>query len=188
MIASDRASINCSERWRIRDMLEKAGFRVRGESRADCAHCEGRSRATVSFTAEVAFCHRCKWRANTLTLARELGLLKEDTGVVSAFREEARRRRHLEAEIERFEAWRGAMIREVSDRYRALSKAAITAEKMLRESPECPKAWHQLAQFHGAVAQLSAAFDWLMFTKASVWLEVDSTPVEVFEAWRGRAA
>jgi hypothetical protein len=172
----------------MRSLLERAGFRLRGSTRADCAHCEGHSRGTVSFTSEVAFCHRCNWRANTLTLARDLGVLRGDNQVASVFREEARRRAHLDAEINRFEAWRGAMIREVSDRYRALSKAAVTAEEVLRESPECDEAWHHLAQFHGSVAQLSAAFDWLMFTKASVWLEVDSTPVEVFEAWRNRAA
>jgi hypothetical protein len=174
--------------FNLRSLLERAGFRLRGWTRADCAHCEGHSRGTVSFTNEVAFCHRCKWRANTFTLARDLGVLRGDNQVVSAFREEAQRRAHVEAEIKRFEAWRGALIREVSDRYRALSKAGLAAQEVLRESPDCPEAWNQLAQFYEAVAQLSAAFDWLMFTKASIWLEVDSTPVEVFEAWRSHAA
>jgi hypothetical protein len=169
-------------------LLERAGFRLRGTTRADCVHCEGRSWGTVSYTNELAFCHRCKWRANTITLARELGLLQGDNRAVSAFREEARRRAHLEAEIKRFEAWRDALICEVSDRYRALSRAAVRAEEVLRESPGCDEAWQHLAQFYGARAQLSAAFDWLVFTKASVWLEVDSTPVEVFETWRGHAA
>ena len=169
------------------ELLERAGFRVRGR-RADCARCEGHSRGTVSFTDEVAFCHRCKWRANIVTLARELGLLKGEPQAVSAFHEEVRRRAHLETEIKPFETWREDKIREVSDRYRSLPKAAILAGDVLTKFPDCEAAWGALARFYHAQAQLSAAFDWLMFTKASIWLEEDSTPVEVFEAWRSHAA
>src|SRR5580700_7034695 len=96
----------------MRGLLEQAGFRVRGATRADCIHCEGHSRGTVAFTHAVAFCHRCKWTANTLTLARELGLLRGNTQGISAIREEARRRLALGDEIKRFEAWRDARIRE----------------------------------------------------------------------------
>ena len=114
-------------------------------TRADCAHCEGHSRGTVSFTAEMAFCHRCKWRANAVTLARELGLLQGNPQAVSAFREKARRRVHLEAEIKPFEVWREARIREVSDRYRALSRTAVRAEEILSKFPDCAEAWNALA-------------------------------------------
>jgi hypothetical protein len=172
----------------MRSLLEQAGFSIRGATRADCIHCAGHSRGTVSFTVEVAFCHRCKWRANIVTLARELGLIQSHPQAISAFREEARRRAQFDSQIKPFEAWREAKIREVSDRYRALSSAAVQAESVLRKFLGCEQAWDALARFYHAEAQLSAAFDWLMFTKANMWLEEDSTPAEVFETWRSRAA
>lgn len=173
---------------RMRDLLEWAGFRVRGLARADCIHCEGHSRGTVAFTSEVAYCHRCKWTANTLTLARELGLLRGDPGASSAFREDARRLAILEGGIKRFDAWRDNKIRQVSDKYCQLSRAAVHAENVLSRFPDCEEAWDALARFYHAEARLLAAFDWLMFTKASVWLDEDSTPVELFDTWRSHAA
>jgi hypothetical protein len=175
-------------RFDMRSMLPQAGFAIRGATRADCIHCEGHSRGTVAFTTEVAYCHRCKWTANTLTLARELGLLRGNPEAVSALRENARRRADVDTEIKRFEAWREARIPEVSNRYRSLSKAALRASEVLAKFPTCEEAWDALARFYHAEAQLSVAFDWLMFTKASAWLEEDSTPLEVFEAWRSHAA
>ena len=100
--------------FEMRLLLETAGFRVRGATRADCIRCEGQSRGTVAFTTEVAYCHRCKWTANTLTLARELGLLSGNPGAASAYREEARRRAILESEINRFE--RGARVKSARSR------------------------------------------------------------------------
>jgi hypothetical protein len=173
---------------RMCDLLDRAGFRVRGTTRADCIHCEGHSRGTVSFNQELAFCHRCRWTANTLMLARELGLLLGNPEVVSAFREAARRRADIDGQIKKFEAWREARIREVSGRYRSLSKTVLRACEVLAKFPDCEEAWDALARFYHAEAQLSAAFDWLMFTKASAWLETDSSPVEVFETWRRHAA
>lgn len=172
----------------MRSLLETAGFRVRGATRADCVHCGGQSRGTVAFTTEVAYCHRCKWTANTLTLARELGLLRGNPDVASAFCEEARRRASVEGEIKHFDAWRESKIRQVSEKYRQLSRAAVHAGNVLKAFPDCEEAWDALARFYHVEAQISAAFDWLMFTKASMWLEEDSTPLELFYAWRGHAA
>ncbi len=174
--------------FEMRLLLEAAGFRVHGATRADCVHCEGHSRNTVAFTGEVAFCHRCKWAANTVALARTLGLLRGNPEAVSAFRQDAKRRAVIDGEIRQFEAWRDAKIREVSDRYRLLSKAAVRASEVLAKFPNCEQAWDALARFYHVEAQLSAVFDWLMFTKASVWLEKDSTPLEVFDTWRSHAA
>jgi hypothetical protein len=172
----------------MRSLLERAGFQLRGPTRADCAHCEGHSRGTVAFTIQVAFCHRCKWRANSVTLARELGLLQGHPQTVSVFREEAQRRARLEAEVSPFEVWREARIREVSARYRLLSKTNTCAAEVVVKFPDCDEAWDALARFYHAEAKLSSAFDWLTFTKASAWLEKDSTPLEVFETWRRHAA
>jgi hypothetical protein len=172
----------------MRAVLEQAGFRIRGATRADCIHCEGHSRGTVSFTDKVAYCHRCKWRANTLSLVRELGLPRRDPKGISELQQEAQQRARLRIEIQPFESWREAKIREISELYRSLFRAAAMAQKLLLEIPDCEEAWDALSRFYHAEAQLSAAFDWLMFTKASVWLEADSSPVDVFESWRSHAA
>ena len=177
-----------SGQFDMRSLLDQAGFRLRGTTRADCIHCTGGSRSTVSFTGEVAFCHRCHWRANTIMLARQLGLLRSSTEAARAFGEEARRRAVTDAKIGRFEEWRQARIREVSDKFRSLSSTAVRAEEILRGFPDCEPAWDALARFYHARAQLSAAFDWLMFAKVSEWLEEDSSPSEVFETWRNHAA
>jgi hypothetical protein len=175
--------------WRMDDLLERAGFRIRGR-RADCIHCVGHARGTVSFTSAVAYCHRCQWRANIVTLARELGLLAGDSPALRAFREETKRRAAIDAQIRPFELWRDERIREVCARYHSLSRSATHAEEVLREFPGFADeaAWDALARFHHAEAQLSRTFDFLTFAKASAWLEKDSTPSEVFAVWRRHAA
>ena len=172
----------------IRSLLERAGFTIRSATRADCARCSGRSRGTVSFTPEVAHCFRCGWKENNLTLARELGLLGSNPQARAAFRESAKRRARLGSQIKPFAAWREARIREVSDRYLALSRAALRGSETLGRLPDCEQAWDALALFYHSRAQLSASFDFLVFGKASAWLETDATPAEVFEAWRCRRA
>jgi hypothetical protein len=172
----------------MRSMLIQAGFAIRGATRADCVHCNGRSRGTVAFTAEVAFCHRCKWTANTLTLARELGLLTRNSELTINLRKEAQRRTKWEVEIKPFEAWRDAKIREVSDQYRLLSRKAMYAAEVITQFPDSEPASDAMERFYNAEAKLLVAFDWLMFAKASTWLEMDSSPAEVFETWRSHAA
>lgn len=168
----------------MRVLLEQAGFRLRGERRADCAHCQGASQGTVSFTDEVAFCHRCQWRANRLTLARDLGVLRANRRDLSELQYQARHWARLDNEIKRFESWRQAHIREVSDSFLTLSRLAARASEVLTTFRDCEPAWDALARFYHSEMRLSATFDWLTFAKAGAWLEVDSTPAEVFEAWR----
>jgi hypothetical protein len=172
----------------MRQLLERAGFVMRGATRADCTHCQGHSRATVAFTTEVAFCHRCKWRANVVTLAREAGLLYGNDQATTAICATVRRRQQLEAQVQRFDMWREGQIRSVSGRYRCLWRAAGRAAQVLLKFPDCEAAWCALTQFYQTEAQLSAIFDWLMFTKASIWLEADSAPAEVYQTWRNYAA
>ena len=172
----------------MNQLLERAGFVIRGATRADCIHCQGQSRGTIAFTSEVAFCHRCKWRANVVTLAREAGLLHSNLHSTTAIRDIVRRREQVESQVQRFEVWREGQIRSVSNRYRFLGRAAVLALQILSKFPDCEAAWETLARFYHAEADLSAIFDWFMFTKASNWLEVDSTPVEVFQTWRRHVA
>jgi hypothetical protein len=177
-----------ADRFEMRSLLERAGFTVRGATRADCIHCTGRSRGTVSFTPEVAFCHRCNWRANFVTMARESGLPQMGVAAATEFPEEMRRRTRLQNEVKHFEVWRDDRTRDISYHFHGLSRTAVRAAQMLSRIPDGEEAWNALARFYHAEAQLSAAFDWLMFTKASAWLEEDSTPIEVFDTWRAHAA
>ena len=95
------------------DLLDRAGFRVRGNKRADCPSCPGHSRATVAFAGEVYFCHRCKRTGNRESLARELGLLATEHDHESV----ARRRK---------EAREAARLREVADRLRKSERRVLT--------------------------------------------------------------
>lgn len=52
-------------------LLEQAGARPRG-NRHDCPKCGGVR--TVTHTAECFYCHRCQWKGNAVTLAKELGI------------------------------------------------------------------------------------------------------------------
>ncbi len=60
----------------VPELLTRAGATLRGRNRADCPRCG--KRRTVSYATEVFHCHHtgCNFRGNTITLARELGLLK----------------------------------------------------------------------------------------------------------------
>jgi hypothetical protein len=68
--------------------------------------------------------------------------------------------------------------------YRALGRHALLAHEVLLRWPSCELAWDALERFYHAEARLLAALDFLGFAKASNWLEHDSTPREVFAAWK----
>lgn len=167
----------------MRDLLEEAGFGIRSATRADCFHCTGSSRGTVAFTDALAFCHRCHWKANRIGLARQLGLLRASPETQRRLCEEAAHRRGIESIIAAFESWRETRLSQVASRYRQLGRQAVLAQRILQCWPECETAWDALARFYHAEAKLCAAFDWLTFAKASVWLERDSTAAEVFRLW-----
>ncbi len=52
-------------------LLEKAGARPRGK-RFDCPKCGGVR--TITHADDVFYCHKCQWKGNTVSLAKELGL------------------------------------------------------------------------------------------------------------------
>src|SRR5262249_41858168 len=139
-------------------LLERANFRVRGK-RADCAKCSGRSRGTVSFTAEVAYCHRCGWSANQRILARELGLLPSDPRAREEMRREQEHRLQLQAPIRAFEKWRDERLWLAIDQHRRLSRQAVLAEDVLKTYPDCESAWDALANFYHREAALVAEID-----------------------------
>jgi hypothetical protein len=174
----------------MRDLLASGGFRLRSATRADCARCEGRSRGTVSYNDEVAHCFRCGWAANRYQLAREVGHAEASpTGAQRAMtRGAGRRRARQEADIRAFAAWREGRLRQVSDRYWGLSRAALRAKRALASgaltAAEQELAWDALARFYHAKAELGAAFDLLMCAKASAWLEDDVRIEDLFRMWK----
>jgi len=157
----------------MRELLQRAGFSVHGQ-RADCTHCAGSSRLTVSFTSEVAFCHRCHWKANVRQLARALG---------QPVAPETAEHRAARARAEQFERWLDSRRRELSGQYRALGQKATLAKGVLLHFPDCAPAWDALARFYHAEARLGGALDALSFEKVSPWLDAPVTPLELFVDW-----
>jgi hypothetical protein len=172
----------------MRFLLEQAGFRIRGATRAECTHCQGRSRGTVAFTDKVAYCHRCKWTANVRTLARELGLLPTDPESQRRFRQEQCERRQRERIASQFESWRNNKLNALITRHCTFFQGTRFATEVLRTDPNCDPAWDALKRYYDNEAKLMQQIDWLSCTKASLWLEVDSKITDVFAAWRQRQA
>lgn len=170
----------------MRALLEQAGFKIRSARRADCAHCYGRSRRTVAFNIEVAFCHRCHWRANTVTLARELGVLPNDPRTQEAMRMERELRERLEVRIVAFEQWREAELRRVTDEYLVLTRQAALSASVLKTYPDCGPAWDALAAFYHRQAALTADLDRLSCAKLSDFLEAPYMIEQLFREWRSR--
>ena len=171
----------------MRSLLGQAGFRIRGSTRADCVHCEGHSRGTVAFTAEVAYCHRCKWSANQVMLARELGLLSSGPAMRQALNREREQRERLEVPIRAFERWRDGELRRVTDAYRVLTRQAALGESVLRIYPDCGPAWDALANFYHRQVVLAAGLDRLSCAKISDYLEAPYTIEQLFREWMTKA-
>ncbi len=165
---------NQKERWERREkkditgltasfaeLLRQVGFHIRGW-RADCIHCEGHSRLTVSFTNEVAYCHRCQWTANVRTLSRELGLR------LAPLTREVREKHERN---ERFTGWVNTCNTILVRRLRHLTRRAELAKNVLAILPDFEPAWTALADFYHAEAELCGALDVLAFEKMSPWLE-----------------
>ena len=176
----------------MRELLERAGFRIRSAKRADCAKCTGRSRGTVSYTERLAYCHRCAWRTNDVSLARELGLCSGglpggDSSAPKGAHLKVAATREREARIAAFAVWRRAKTDELIARAHRLRFRAELAKCMLADNPDDEFAWQQLAECYHEEAQLEATLDFLLCTKLSVWLDGDSTLTDVYEAWQQRA-
>jgi hypothetical protein len=126
---------------------------------------------TVAFTAEVAFCHRCKWTANVRTLSRDLGLT-----VAPETREQQERR----ARLAQFATWGNTCYLVLVRRARHLTERAEIAKKILAEFPDCEEAWEALAEFYHSEAELFGALDFLACEKLSLWLEAPMTKDNLF--------
>lgn len=157
----------------LADLLERAGFHIRGR-RADCIHCEGRSRLTVSFNDEVAYCHRCQWTGNVCTLSRELGM-----AVAPETLQQRKRRERVAA----FREWNNTCYLILARRARYLTRCALVAKEILAEFPESADCWQILADFYHNEAELFGAFDFLACEKVSQWLELPVRKEKLFTAF-----
>jgi hypothetical protein len=124
----------------IQSLLERAGFHVRGATRADCAHCQGTTRGTVSFNNAVAFCHRCKWTANIRQLSHGLGIVPPKRAPEDV---------HADATVARFKQWLADRCRVAAETERRLAQRAELAKRVLAKWPDEFTAWDALAKwFH----------------------------------------
>jgi hypothetical protein len=158
----------------MRDLLDRAGFRIRGATRADCIHCEGHSRGTVAFTFEVAYCHRCHWTANVRTLSRDLGV------PTAPETREAKRKRDRAAQ---FSEWVNTLQVILSRRLRLLTRRAELAKNVLNSYPNCEPAWSALVEFCHSEVELMGALDQLACEKVSQWLESPMTRPRLLAAF-----
>jgi len=66
-------SVSATVQYEIGALLEQAGARPRG-NRHDCPKCRGVR--TVTHTPVCFYCHKCQWKGNAFTLAKELGVYR----------------------------------------------------------------------------------------------------------------
>lgn len=171
------AVVNDPSSQHVAQLLERRGFRIRGR-RADCPHCQadgpGHGRGTVSFTDEVAFCHRCKWTGNIRTLSRELGLhVASETAEQKAERRRARE----------FHEWTSTLEQILSDELVRLTMIAEYAKRALAFNPNNETAWGELAAFYHSEAALMGALDFVSCAKTSIWLEFPTSREKLREAF-----
>ena len=128
-------------------LLEEAGFRVRGK-RADCAYCSGGSRLTVSFTPEVAFCHRCGWRTNIRRLAREQGKAAP-----------TRRIGRAKVRKELYRGWLSRAYSSMAEEERKLAGRAELAKLALIYFPDMERGWDTLARWYHTQRNFALFFE-----------------------------
>jgi hypothetical protein len=131
----------------IQSLLSSAGFRVR-EKRAECVHCSGSAKLTVSFNNEVAHCHRCKWSANRWQLAKGLGQTVSPRKIGK-----------VEVRKKRFFAWLSLRYGQMADLERVTVRKARLALSVLEKYPDCEPAWAALANFYHVEHYLRIFFE-----------------------------
>jgi len=146
----------------ILELLETAGARPRG-NRHDCPKCGGLR--TVTHTEECFYCHKCGWKGNGISLAKELGIHRRIPS--PEYRELCRTRERAHDAAERL--YRAAKARrfELYDRLRILARVEAGAHRAgLSET-----AWRALAMAHREQPAIEAELDRLGSGNAGTVLE-----------------
>ena len=147
---------------------------VRG-NRADCIHCEGNSRLTVSIREETYYCHRCERKGGINSLLRELG-----EPVTPETAEEIARR----DERERFNRWRDAAWWCVVDWLYQRSRLAELASATLAEMPDVELAWEILREYYDAESVMMSALEELSCEKNPDWIETPMVEEKLLAIYR----
>lgn len=124
----------------IPELLETAGARPRG-NRHDCPRCGGAR--TVTHADETFFCHKCQWKGNSATLAKELGIHQR---IPSAEYRELRQRRERahKAALKLYQAARDRQL-ELREQLRELGRAELVAHEA---GPDNPSTWQTLSRVY----------------------------------------
>ncbi len=172
----------------MRDLLQLAGNRIRSATRADCTRCPGSSTGTVAYTDQVAYCHRCQWRANRVMLERELGLRPANRGrgrkPTPAEQAAAERRRLAEAEIAALEAWLEWKLREIAQEEQFLLELKPRLSLALDDHPENDALWDALAFVIRRLRELDAEWEFYFREKLPQYRETRATVADIHRAFR----
>jgi len=127
--------------FEIGSLLEQAGARPRG-NRHDCPKCGGLR--TITRTDECFYCHKCQWKGNTVSLAKELGLYQRlSPAEYRELRQERERAdRAARALYERVKARRFQLL----DGLDTLNRLELVAHEAGRDNPAT---WDGLAPVYG---------------------------------------
>lgn len=125
-------------------LLKQAGFNVVGR-RAECVHCRGHARLTVSFNDQVAHCHRCKWSANKYQIEKGLGM-----------KVKPRRIGKSKLMKKRFFVWLWDRYGKLADQERKLARKAEWAKAALTNFPDWDMPLDHLAKWYHARRNLES--------------------------------
>lgn len=146
----------------IAELLEQAGARPRG-NRHDCPKCGG-SR-TITHTDETFFCHRCQWKGNTVTLAKELGIYQRLPSAEYRRLRQKRERAH-EAALKLYSLAHNHQL-ELREELRSLGRLEILAH----DAGPTEEAWNVLATVYAERPKIEAELDVLESGDPSAVLE-----------------
>jgi ribosomal protein L37AE/L43A len=143
-------SVACE--YQIEELLELARAHPRGR-RHDCPKC-GALR-TITHTDDAFFCHKCGWKGNAVSLAKELGLYRR---LPSAEYRELRRKqeRAHEAALRLYQATHERQL-ELQDELRDLGLTELSAHKC----GPIEEAWDVLADVYSRQPAVERELDLL---------------------------
>lgn len=132
-------------------LLEQTGARPRG-NRHDCPKCGGFR--TITHTDECFFCHKCQWKGNGVTLARELGIYRRIP--LAEYREQSRKReRAHEAALRLYQKTHSRQL-ELHERLRKHGRAELVAHDA---GPDAPNTWEILSFVYDEMPRIEAELD-----------------------------
>ncbi len=122
---------------------------------------------TVSFTDEVAYCHRCHWTAN-------LAQLSWDCGIRVPVPTETREQSQARTTVANFQRWLSKRYGEAAKQEYHMARQAKLAGEVLARFPDEESAWDALARWFHKRRSLEAFFE---------LAQCRSGRIELFKLW-----